>query len=110
MTIRMVNRDGVDLEDAYGLDSLGQLVGNTSSMMNMLDIGGNYGRVTIAAWKKSPEKIRIITVEPIPSTYFILRWNLWLNGIPELTLEEFQSQSGRPGVVALNNGLSGEER
>jgi len=88
---------------------LGQKNANASGptgMMNMLDIGGNHGRVSIGAFRNYPEKMRIIVVEPVTSTYFLLRWNLWLNKVPELTLAEFQASPTRPGVVALNNAIA----
>jgi len=105
MILRMLAGNEVTESDTYGIDSLGPKV-ESSKMMNMLDIGGNYGRVSIAAFKHYPTKMRIIVVEPIASTYFLLRWNLWLNGVPELTLAEFQASPGQPGVVALNHGIA----
>jgi len=74
--------------------------------MSMLDIGGNYGRVTIAAFKHFPHKLRIVAVEPVPSTYFLLRWNLWLNAVPEIELQEFYHNTAKVGVLALNHGIS----
>lgn len=104
MKIRMVMGDAVDSEDAYGLATLGQL--SNGGMMSMIDIGGNYGRVTIAAFKLHPANLRIVTVEPVPSTYFLLRWNLWLNGVPEIELQEFYHNPSKPGVLPLNHGIS----
>mmetsp|Transcript_32670 Transcript_32670/g.53773 ORF Transcript_32670/g.53773 Transcript_32670/m.53773 type:complete len:249 (+) Transcript_32670:2-748(+) len=74
--------------------------------MNMLDIGGNLGRVSITAFKQRPQKMRILVVEPVPTTYFLLRWNLWLNRIPELTLSEFQKNPRRAGVLAIHSGIA----
>jgi len=88
------------------LDSLGQMQPTTSGMMTMLDIGGNYGVVSIAAFKKYSDKMRTIIIEPVPSTYFLLRWNMELNGIPQLTEEQFRSSPQQAGVLALNNGIS----
>merc|ERR1719310_1008215 len=119
MTLRYVKGDlslnGVT--DYYGLNTFAEQNGitNASSLltvlgangtMNMLDIGGNYGLVTIAAFKMHPERMRIVTMEPMPSTYFLLKWNLYLNGIPELAFHDFQASSNRPGVFLLNNGIS----
>jgi len=103
MKIRMVMGDSVDGADSYGLASLGQL--SNGGMMSMIDIGGNYGRVTIAAFKLHPANLRIITVEPVPSTFFLLRWNLWLNGVPEIELQEFYHNLVKPGVLPLNHGI-----
>merc|ERR1719265_109174 len=71
----------------------------------MLDLGGNLGRVTIAAFKKHPQNMRIVAVEPVAPTYFLLRWNLWLNGVPELTMSDFQKSPTKAGVLALNYGI-----
>jgi len=106
MTFRMPLGDGVDPEDGYGLDSLGKKAANNGGMINMVDIGGNLGRVSIAAFKKNPRKMRIVVVEPVPSTYFLLRWNLWLNNIPQFTLSEFKASPSTSGVVALQNGIA----
>lgn len=109
MILRMLAGNEVIERDAYGIDSLSPDImapNGPNQMMHMLDIGGNYGRVSIAAFKHHQNKMRIIVVEPVASTYFLLRWNLWLNSIPELTLEEFESTPGRAGVVALNNGIA----
>jgi len=107
----MVTGDLVDVEDAYGianlrqnLVSVGKLQSN-NTMLSMLDLGGNYGRISIATFKQFPANLRVIAVEPVPSTHFLLRWNLWLNGVPELGQEEFISNHSKPGVLALNNGI-----
>jgi len=111
MTLRMLNGCRVREDDTYGIDSLGQkgVNSNPADMMNMIDIGGNYGRVSIAAFKNYPTKMRIVVVEPLPSTFLLLKWNLWQNSVPELTLEELQASPTRPGVVALNNGIADVE-
>mmetsp|Transcript_124178 Transcript_124178/g.218645 ORF Transcript_124178/g.218645 Transcript_124178/m.218645 type:complete len:361 (-) Transcript_124178:75-1157(-) len=107
MSCRMVNGDGVDADDVYGVDSLDQIL-DKNGMMNMLDIGGNYGRVSMAAFKRNPQKMRVIVVEPAPSTYFLLKWNLFLNNVPDLTWEQF-STGITPGVYALQNGIGAVE-
>mmetsp|Transcript_159756 Transcript_159756/g.294518 ORF Transcript_159756/g.294518 Transcript_159756/m.294518 type:complete len:358 (+) Transcript_159756:69-1142(+) len=104
---RMVNGDGVDADDVYGVDSLDQIL-DKNGMMNMLDIGGNYGRVSMAAFKRNPQKMRVIVLEPAPSTYFLLKWNLFLNNVPDLTWEQF-STGTTPGVYALQNGIGAVE-
>lgn len=111
MKIRMVLGDAVDGTDAYGLSTLGQTYAATpqaqseGGMMSMIDIGGNYGRVSIAAFKLHPQNLRIIAVEPVPSTYFLLRWNLWLNDVPEIELQEFYFNRAKVGVIPLNHGI-----
>mmetsp|Transcript_113778 Transcript_113778/g.207008 ORF Transcript_113778/g.207008 Transcript_113778/m.207008 type:complete len:382 (+) Transcript_113778:90-1235(+) len=110
VTFRIPIGDQVDSGDNYGLDSLGSEKLSESGMMNMLDIGGNLGRVSIAAFKKYPELMRIVVVEPVPATFFLLSWNLWLNKIPQLSLSEFRASPRLPGVVALNNGVASLDR
>lgn len=106
VSLRQVTGDSGSTSDVYGLDSLNTLAPNPEGMMTMLDLGGNMGVVTIAAFKKVPTKMRAIVVEPVPSTYFLLRWNMFLNGIPQLTREQFQNSPRTPGVLALNNGVA----
>jgi len=91
-------------DGVYGANNTN--ITESSGMINMLDIGGNYGRVAIAAFMNHPETMRVIAVEPVPSTYLLLRWNLWLNGVPELTEKEFEESPTMPGVVALQFGIS----
>lgn len=92
-------------KDGYGLGTLAK-VRKEGGMINMVDIGGNYGVVTIAAFKHNPKLLRALVVEPIPVTYFFLRWNLWQNGVPELTESTMLSSKHEPGVVAMQAGIS----
>lgn len=108
VTFRITTGDRVDGVDQYGLNSLGNS-SKGGGMINMLDIGGNLGRVSITAFKQLPRKMRIVVAEPVPTTYFLLRWNLWLNKVPELTLSEFQSSPKRPGVLALHSGIASKD-
>eukprot|EP00746_Dinoflagellata_sp_MGD_P024004 gnl/MRDRNA2_/MRDRNA2_15634_c0_seq1.p1 gnl/MRDRNA2_/MRDRNA2_15634_c0~~gnl/MRDRNA2_/MRDRNA2_15634_c0_seq1.p1 ORF type:complete len:412 (+),score=75.36 gnl/MRDRNA2_/MRDRNA2_15634_c0_seq1:184-1419(+) len=66
----------------------------------IVDIGGNLGDVAVAAAKRHPT-LQIITLEPIPSTYFYLRWNLFLNNVP-LLQEKDLGVVGKHGVLPLN--------
>merc|ERR1719487_1738742 len=95
----------------YGLDNLEELRDRPpqSHKINMIDLGGNYGAVSIAAFKKYPSQLCAVSVEPIPSTYFFMRWNMWLNGVP--ALEESDLQAGtKPGLLALNRGVVTNQR
>jgi len=92
--------------DVYGLNFLRNLEPDEHGMLTMLDVGGNYGAVTVAAFKKYPNRLRIITVEPVPSTYFLLEWNLRLNGVPQFEEKDFRARPTVPGVLALNNGVA----
>jgi FkbM family methyltransferase len=131
LTLRSDGRDSSlkweELEegvDSYGLKTLRQLLvpstidtgfldrdGGASDQnlsINMLDIGGNYGIVTIATYKLHPDLMRIVTFEPCPTTYFFLRWNLWLNGVPEMDEQTFVSVRSARGALALHRGVVGE--
>lgn len=111
VTVRMLNGElshGSTVEDGghyYGLDTLREAV--PTGMLHVLDLGGNYGVAAAAAFKKYPDAVRAIVVEPIPVTYFLLRWNLWLNGIPELN-GDTQDES-TPGVMVLNRGVADQD-
>lgn len=109
ITFRIAIGDEVDGIEGYGLASLGDIKTDDNGMLNMVDIGGNLGRVSIAAFKLQPKKMRILVVEPAPITYFLLRWNLWLNKVPTLTQSELESSPTKPGVLALNSGVSSED-
>jgi len=89
---------------SYDLDTLGELQKNPDDALNMLDVGGNLGVVTIAAFKKHSKNLRVITLEPIPMTYFFLRWNLHINGVPEIDKAALDENSKSPGVFAMNRG------
>jgi FkbM family methyltransferase len=113
MTVRMhkeddaVKRLGEEGNSmSYDLDKLGE-VGNKSTMLNMIDIGGNYGVIAIAAMKKYKNRLRVVSVEPAPRTFFFLKWNLYINNITEIQKEMLgEGKMPPPGVLALNSGTS----
>jgi len=113
MSLRILHQDnaadrlGGQTEDGeeYGLDTLLDVRQNSDDMVNMIDMGGNYGAVTIAVFKKFPGLLRTVVLEPVAATYFFLRWNLWLNDVPYFTKEEFLKDDKKPGVVALYGGV-----
>lgn len=74
----------------------------------LVDIGGNIGDVATAAAKLRP-KFQILTLEPVPSTYFIMKLNLHINGIPEIREEDF-GKPGKAGVLALNKAVTADGR
>lgn len=116
LSMRLVNGEGLyngeccffgTLDpDVYALGSLGTLSPNEQGMLDMMDVGGNVGVVSVAAFKKEPKRLRVVAVEPVPSTYFLFVWNLWLNGVPRLSLQQFQENPAQPGVLAFNKGVS----
>jgi len=97
---------GMDSEDEYGLNSLGTLEPNALGMLEMMDVGANVGAVSIAAFKKQGKRLRIVAVEPNPSTYFLFLWNLFLNGVPQLSLQTFHDNPTQAGVLAINKGVA----
>jgi FkbM family methyltransferase len=117
MKLRLVNGDlgnatlAQEGKDLYGMDSLETLRDRSPQQqgINMVDLGGNYGAVSIAAYKKYPDQLRVVTVEPIPSTYFFMRWNMWLNEVPTVEESNFQ-KNGTVGVLALNHGVVAKDR
>jgi len=101
---RLPEEDG----EGYGLDTLLDLRSDKSKgMINMLDFGGNYGVVTIATSKKYPGKVRAVVAEPVPSTFFFLRWNMYLNGVTVVDETAFRKGGSEAGVVALQQAVSG---
>lgn len=117
MLLRMVNGDlgNYTLWDEghalYGLDSLEELLDKPHEKqgINMIDLGGNYGAVSIAAFKKYPTRLRGITVEPIPTTYFFMRWNMALNNVPALTESDFM-KGNKSGLLTLNHAVVSNKR
>lgn len=113
VTLRVLNKDnaakrlGGETEDGkeYGLDTLLEARQEDHDMVNMIDMGGNYGVVTIATYNKYPGLLRTVVVEPVAATYFFLRWNMYLNKVPHLSQEDFVKDKTRPGVVALYGGV-----
>mmetsp|Transcript_38996 Transcript_38996/g.64229 ORF Transcript_38996/g.64229 Transcript_38996/m.64229 type:complete len:383 (-) Transcript_38996:7-1155(-) len=116
MLLRMVNGDYSNStlldegspDHLYGLDKLEEVRDRhpKQSGINMLDLGSNYGAVSIAAFKLYPDILRAVAVEPIPSTFFFLRWNMWLNGVPALEVQDVEKpHSGKTGILAINKGV-----
>lgn len=62
------SEDGSD----YGLNSLLDIRPSKDDMVNMIDMGGNNGLVTIAVYKKYAGLVRAVVTEPISATYFFM--------------------------------------
>jgi len=90
----------------YGLDTLLEARASSDDMINMIDMGGNYGAVSIAVFNKFQGLVRAVLVEPVAPTYFFLRWNLWLNNVPDVSREDFVKDPSKPGVVPLFGGVT----
>lgn len=115
MTLRMSGVDTASYRlfaegnaDQYGLGTLFRL--QTESGLTVLDIGGNMGVTSIAAFLKYPTLVRGVIVEPIPVTFFFLRWNLWLNGVPEIDIASLATRGCKPGILALRRGVTASGR
>lgn len=93
--------------DGYGLDTLSASQSGPGGLINVVDMGGNYGVVTIAIVRKYPGRVRAVVAEPVPATYFFLRWNMHLNGVTVLDEDTFIANEGQPVVAALHKGVSG---
>jgi len=111
MDIRIAHGDDADSRlpgengDGYGLDTLMELR-NPEGMINIVDMGGNYGTVTIAAYRKYPYLVRAAVAEPIPATFFFLRWNMYLNNVTVYDETEFTAHPREAGVVLLHKAVS----
>mmetsp|Transcript_90493 Transcript_90493/g.160284 ORF Transcript_90493/g.160284 Transcript_90493/m.160284 type:complete len:718 (+) Transcript_90493:80-2233(+) len=108
---------GYENGEEYGLDKLllapddfhrafeaRRLAG--SKMLNMIDLGGNLGVVSMAVYKKYQGYVRAVVVEPVPTTHFYLRLNLWLNGIPPLRTGH--AGDAQPGISVLQKAVSSD--
>ena len=74
-----------------------------------LDIGANIGDTALQLHLLSPG-LRIISLEPVPITFWYMFWNLHANGVPVFShLDEFISSHGG-GVLALNSGATADGR
>jgi FkbM family methyltransferase len=93
--------------EGYGLDTLKELKTKPNGMMNVVDMGGNYGVVTIAAYKKYPYLVRAVVAEPVPATFFFLSWNMYLNNVTVFDEKSFTSNGHAPGVALLHKGVAG---
>ena len=73
----------------------------------VVDIGANIGIVALYLAKKHPG-IRIIAIEPVPTTFRHLQENLGLNGVSNVTaLNCAVTRDGRDLTMIVNPGHSG---
>jgi FkbM family methyltransferase len=108
-------RYGVTGEDGrdYGLPIEGaekvSLLQAGDGIMSIVDLGGNYGVVSIALYKALEGRLRSVSVEAMPSTYFFFRWNMHLNGVPLLDTSKVGKSRSR-GIAAINAGVTSKEQ
>jgi len=74
----------------------------------IVDVGANVGVTSITAAKCHPN-LQVISFEPVPTTYFLLYYNLLLNNIPILRPDEIRL-GGRPGVLPVHAALAGRDQ
>ena len=103
--LHTAQEDGVSwsANDEYQLERLSHAPADSV----VVDIGANIGDTAIQLYRANPG-LRILSLEPVPETYFFMRWNLHANGVPLLRKEDFAQSSG--GVLALFGGASRDGR
>ena len=82
-------------------------------VIRMVDVGANVGLITIAAqlFHPAPHRcLQTVAVEPVPLTYFLLRWNLWENNITELSEDDLVRSPLRSPAPALGVWPAGRAR
>ena len=106
-SITIIKNGEANLGDLYGLDRLlleasanatstanstisegrsstsGGLEATDGRLEVAIDVGANIGFFTIALSRLLPRAV-VVALEPSPTTFFYLRWNLWLNRVPLL--------------------------
>ena len=92
-------------ESGYGAGI--KLGGSADSGGTVVDVGANLGDFSIYIAKLRP-RMQILAVEPSPTTFAYLLWNLLLNGVPILRPHEFGVAGGRGGVLPLHRVASNE--
>lgn len=112
-----INRYGPGRENGaeYGLDAVLSVPdarqmafearrAQQNNMINVIDVGGHLGIVTIAMYMKYPGLVRALVVEPVPTSQFYLHMNLWMNGVPHLQTGNFGKP--QPGVGAIHGAVA----
>lgn len=80
----------------------GSLVDVSKSTGYMIDIGANFGIVSMYS-ALTNKQLKIISVEPAPTTFFIFCYNMYLNKIPHLHMSDIlDGKSNVGGIVPLN--------
>ena len=85
------------LQDGYGLNRLLTIQNGT-----MIDIGANIGAISIFLAKRIPNS-QIISFEPIPQTYFLLRYNMFLNNIT--VIKKWDRGTTMCGIIPINQAV-----
>ena len=96
-------------KDQYGLNRLMQDMMESHQLGYddrgvIVDIGANLGDFSIAAAKLFPS-LQIIAFEPVPTTFFAMNYNFWINGITLLDHKDLKV-GGKGGVVAVHAAIA----
>lgn len=82
----------------------------------IFDYGGNIGIAAVTSYllntapgKKDGGCVRVVSIEPVPESFLMLKWNLMENGIP-LMHEHQHADASACGVLALNMAASRDGR
>lgn len=73
----------------------------------MVDVGANIGTEAILTMKAHPD-FRVVALEPVPTAYFYLRWNMRLNGIRHLSESDISDPKKPSGILALNKAATAD--
>jgi FkbM family methyltransferase len=74
----------------------------------IIDVGSNIGDFAMMASKIHPN-MQVMAFEPAPTTYFLLRLNLWINHVQELE-EKDLGKPGKFGVLAMHGAVTSDAR
>jgi FkbM family methyltransferase len=90
------------LDDDYRLTAIDFRAGDV-----VIDVGANIGIVALYLAKKYPE-LRVVAIEPVPTTFRHLQQNVEQNGVPNITaLNCAITKDGRDLRMVVNPGHSG---
>lgn len=101
-------RDEFAKNDNYGLSRLDNIENGT-----FIDIGANLGAISIFVAKKYYAKnITVIAFEPIHTTFFLFRYNMYLNQVHHSQNHTDSSYNSTkmigPSIYAFNNAFGSE--
>jgi len=103
-------RDEFAKNDNYGLTRLDNIINGT-----FIDIGANLGAISIFVAKKYYSKnLTVISFEPIHTTFFLFRYNMYLNQVhhgqnhSDLSINNNDTKLIGPEIYAFNNAFGSE--
>lgn len=110
VTLYALQRDHTEFCTGLSYDFRGGIAPGAT----VLDIGGNIGDTAIQMNALNP-RANIIALEPVPISFFFLRWNLEANRVPLLQRSDFEGAADgeshpRGGVLPLHAGATADGR